>query len=494
MLRSHSLRTAAAAVLSLLAVVPVLAAPDLALVLNGNDNTLSSAGLPAGPSNLNVAVFPSYPGNGHLSGSRYYAAISGGDMVVVFDAETLSPLDTLHTGPNTNPYAVAADPGGVVYVTCLLTNEVVRFNMSGVETGRIAVGRSPQGILLVDDLLYIANTGYDFDNFAYDPGTVTVLNTLAWSVDTTVATGLNPQWLAQAGDEVHVICTGDYFSVFGQVDIIETAGHTVDAVLPLGGSPGFLAIDGNTGYTTDYFGGIYRYRVSDRTVLNDSSNAVSFGGNGYSHCAPDGSGTLYITLYGDDVIAALNTATLTVGATFAAGDGPGSIVLREAAPVPVSLLSFTFSETERGVRLEWTLADAYEVTALNLDIFSGGTKRTVSLDPAANAFTDTETPGGVVRYRLRAATRSGQWVTLGEQRIEVSFAALQVLNNPAQSRILFRVPSGRGLIPVELFDVHGRRVLQARSSGSLDARGLPDGVYFLRSPGFQPARIVLIQP
>ena len=70
------------------------AASDLAIVLNGNDNSLSTAGLPGGSSTLGVASFAGFPGEGIASGGRYYACVSGADRVVVFDLTTLAPLDT----------------------------------------------------------------------------------------------------------------------------------------------------------------------------------------------------------------------------------------------------------------------------------------------------------------------------------------------------------------------------------------------------------------
>ena len=57
--------------------------------------------------------------------------------------------------------------------------------------------------------------------------------------------------LAQNG-EVHVVCTGNYFSEFGRVFVIDPVAVAVVDSLDIGGSPGFIAINGaGTAYLSD---------------------------------------------------------------------------------------------------------------------------------------------------------------------------------------------------------------------------------------------------
>ena len=138
-------------------IAPASAAPRAA-VLNGNDNTLSLVDLATGQSTLNAFTFPGFPGNAVVRSGKLYVAVSGADLLMVLDATTLDPLDTLRTGVGTNPYAVAVNDAGDVYASLFLTNQVVKFDAGGAEVGRVAVGRAPEGLLLVDERLYVAET------------------------------------------------------------------------------------------------------------------------------------------------------------------------------------------------------------------------------------------------------------------------------------------------------------------------------------------------
>jgi len=466
----------------------VTAAPDLAIVLNGSDNTLSTTELPVGSTSLGVAGFAGFPGEGVIAGDRYYAVVSGADRVVVFDLATLAPLDTLHTGAGTNPWGVVVDGAGNVFVSLLVADEVVRFNAAGVETHRTPVGRSPQGLLLHLGDLYVASTGFRFTDYGYDPGKVFRIDPGTLALTDSVVVGTNPQWLDAEGGNVHAMCTGDYFSVFGEVHVVDCVNMTVGAVVTLGGSPGFVLLDGDYGYTTDYSGGIYRYRLSDLAVLNDSVTPIQFGGTGYSRMAADGAGYLYVTLYGDDLIARLETTGYTVDATYATGDGPGSISLRTEAPVPVRLLSFTAEAAEGQVSLHWETADDHDVAAWWVERSVGTANETwetlARLAPNARSFRDTTAPNGTVRYRLAALERDGARVNLAERLVEPGAPALAVkpMANPARGALRFAVSGQTAGAVVRMMDARGRlvRSMDAVTDGEFDLTGIPAGIYFLR--------------
>jgi hypothetical protein len=135
---------------------------------------------------------------------------------------------------------------------------------------------------------YTTNSGYDAATFGYVTGSVSVIDT---STDTLVdvdgdpgngsdtpifTTGLNPQDLAVDGEgEIHVVCTGDYWSVFGIVDVIDPASWSVTASIPLGGTPanisiakGFALVGAGDADSCDLF----IYKTDTNVVWADGSN------------------------------------------------------------------------------------------------------------------------------------------------------------------------------------------------------------------------------
>jgi len=484
---------------------PLARAADLALVLNGNDNTLSTVELPAGVGHAGVATFPAYPGHGCLESGRYYAAVSGADRVVVFDAAGLAPLDTLFTGPGTSPFAVAGDGSGNVFVSLLTTNEVVRYDAGGNETARVTVGRSPEGLLVHLGKLFVADTGFNFSDYSYDPGQVSVLDPATLAPLGTIPVGMNPQWPAAAGSEVHVVCTGNYFSVFGEIHAADAATLApVDTVL-VGGSPGFLTVGGGRGYVTDYFGGIYVYDAGGHTVIHDAASPWAFGGSGYSGSAWDGEGHLYVALYDDDLVAKLRVSDEALVDVYPTGDGPGSVVLRGEQAVSVRAVAFEAAAGDGAVRLRWTVSDGDAVAVFLVDRRDAGATTWVRLGSVpANAATFEDhdpAPGGAV-YRLAASLRDGSEEILAERRVAGGPArfAVRVLANPARDRLQLRaVGAAAGPLAVRLVDVSGRTARRLTMEGpemNVPLGEVPAGIYFVtvEQPGHRAtARVTVVR-
>ena len=306
------------------------ASPEV-LVLSGLDNGLSVIDPERNRIETGAVSLPGFPSQAVVDKQHLYVVASGADQVLVYNKETLALSHVLEPGAGTNPYAVAVDSRGNVYVSLFLAGQVVRFDAKGRETGRAVVGRSPEGLCIVGPRLYVANSGFRFSDFGYDPGTVSVLDLRTLDTVAEVPVGLNPQWMSVDGNEIHVICTGNYFSVFGEVHIFEARTLLPRGMVELGGSPGFLALDKNTAYASDYFGGLTSYRISDRQVLHDAGNPILIGGAGYSGLTLDGKGNLYVAMFEDDVVARLDTADNSVTGIYPAGDGPVVLTLRHVS-------------------------------------------------------------------------------------------------------------------------------------------------------------------
>jgi sugar lactone lactonase YvrE len=310
-----------------LATASALAGDDL-LVLNGVDNTLSSVDLTKGETSLGLASFPGFPNHAIVTKDRLYVVSSGSNQVFLFNKQTLAPLDTLFTGAGTNPFAVAVDTKDNVYVSLLLTNQVVSFDAFGNETARVAVGRSPEGILIVGGRLFVANSGFRFSDYGYDTGSVSVLKLESLVSIGTIAVGTNPQWMAADGTHVHVVCTGNYFSVFGEVHVFDAKTLLSLTTISVGGSPGYIALGDGQGFLSDYFSGVFSYDLASGSVIHGSGNPLSLGTIGYSGLTLDGKGNLFIALFEDDTVAKIRLSDESLAATFTTGDGPTTLVLR----------------------------------------------------------------------------------------------------------------------------------------------------------------------
>ena len=326
---SHAFRVVVFSVLGLasLGTSSALGADDL-LVLNGVDNTLSSIDLLKGETSLSEASFTGFPNHAVVAKDRLYVVVSGSNQVILFNKQTLAPLDTLFTGAGTNPFAVAVDEKDNVYVSLLLANQVVCFDAFGNEIARVDVGRSPEGILIVGARLFVANTGFRFSDYGYDPGTVSVMKLETLIPVGTIAVGTNPQWLAANGTQVHVVCTGNYFSAFGEVHVLNAKTLLPLTTISIGGSPGYIALGSGQGFLSDYFSGVFTYDLASGSVLHGPSNPINLGTIGYSGLTLDGKGNLFVALFEDDSVARIRLSDESPTGVFTTGNGPTNLVLR----------------------------------------------------------------------------------------------------------------------------------------------------------------------
>jgi len=262
-------------ILSLLALAVLLSGcPDArqAIVVNGSSDNASAVDLSTGvvTSDLGGLVLGPVPNRIEVIGTTGYLVNSGdftgaNSSLQVIDLTTNTIMNTIPIPDGENPWDLAVVSPNKVYVTALYGNNVTIIDptVQGApgllgtipmpSFGGIPAG--PASIIVLGGYAYTANSGYDAATFGYVTGSVSVIDT---STDTLVdvdgdpgngsdtpifTTGLNPQDLAVDGEgEIHVVCTGDYSSVFGVVDVIDPASWTVTASIPLGGTPGNISI------------------------------------------------------------------------------------------------------------------------------------------------------------------------------------------------------------------------------------------------------------
>jgi YVTN family beta-propeller protein len=313
-------------------------AGTFAYIVGSNDARIARVDLDTGTVTPSVAVAGSFPNRIEVGPGGRLAAVanSGSDDVTLVQLRTGTVLGTVALPPGTNPWAVEI-VGRRVFVTGLLTDRVVEIDAAtGTVVRSVPVGRAPEGMAVSAGKLYVANTGFDFQTFSYDPGSVTVLDLEGLAPVAVVPVSLNPQDCVRGPDgSVHVICTGDFFQVTGAVDVLDPEQDVVVGSLPVaGGFPGGGAIgrDGAAylNVTTPSFGSeVWSYDARTLAFLHDGDDPLlpSFDFFGALALAPDG--RLLVPDFSADLLLVEDPAAPGAPRAYLVGDGPIGIAVVE---------------------------------------------------------------------------------------------------------------------------------------------------------------------
>ena len=225
-----------------------MAAAPAAYVVNSNGETLSKIDLGSGTVTQNIVTLgsdiQSAPNQIIVQDTLALVVVSLTNEIQLINLTTETTEAFISTGPSSNPYWMEVYDSRYLYVSLLLGDAVLKIDyVNRLVVDTIPVGTSPAGLAICDHKLFVANSGFDFGTFQYDPGTVSVIDLTTDQVVATIPVGLNPQTvLVDREHRVHVISTGNYFSIFGTAQVIDPgAGAVVDSVV-LGGSPGQATI------------------------------------------------------------------------------------------------------------------------------------------------------------------------------------------------------------------------------------------------------------
>ncbi|HHE38636.1 MAG TPA: T9SS type A sorting domain-containing protein [Candidatus Cloacimonetes bacterium] len=250
-----------------------------AFVVNSNSQTLSKIDLETGYVNNAFSVIGLYANRVILSEDFIYVVNSGDNSVQKIDLNSGETLANIPVENSSNPYDMIIH-NGFAFVTGLFTSKVYKIDLSTDQVvDDIMVGNSPEGMVVYDGKLYVANTNYIYPS--YNPGTVSVIDLNTFEVIETIDVEINPQAFTVADDIIHLVCTGDYFSIFGKVCIIDPLSNSVMETIEIGGSPANItfAQNGNV-YLGDGMGiGVYSYNAETYEIIHSSQNPFSSGGS-----------------------------------------------------------------------------------------------------------------------------------------------------------------------------------------------------------------------
>jgi hypothetical protein len=140
-------------------------------------------------------------------GAKLYCVVNVSETIEIMDAATCESVKQL-SFPGKQPRKIAFHQG-FAYVCCF-SGDVLKIDTATMTVADVKqAGRSPESLCVVNNKLYVANSGgMDFPN--YDK-TITVFNLPAFSVATTIEVGLNPTILQSDGiGALYVISRGNY--------------------------------------------------------------------------------------------------------------------------------------------------------------------------------------------------------------------------------------------------------------------------------------------
>ncbi len=306
-----------------------------AFVVNNLAETLSRINLETHEVFNDVTNLGLVPNQIVIYGDIGYVVNSESNNIQIIDLESDSILRTIALGDSNNPWNIAFLNDSIAYVTNFESNTVFCINVSvGEVTDTIYVGLSPAGICIIDNKIYVTNTAFNSITYEYGQGTVYVIDATSNSVIDSIFVATNPQSLALDSDgELNIVCTGDYFSEWGKICIIDTiTPFVVDTTIDIGGSPGSIAIAPNgksylgAGGWVDS-GYIYIFDTYTNEILRGFDNPILVG-KGVVGVTCDSANNIYSCNFSDNSISVIDSNDMVIY-TYNVSNGPQSIVLYE---------------------------------------------------------------------------------------------------------------------------------------------------------------------
>ena len=285
---------------------------DVLLVLRqqGSEGYVGLILLESGALNSTAVTVGNTPTDILYHNGLIYVINSRSNNMHVFELSeqnSLTPLDTIALGMNKRPYTAVIADNGYMYVSNLSDGTVSLVNLNRGETQLfIQVGQKPMDLVTVGDKIYVCNA---------DDNTVSVISTLTNLVVETISVGTNPQNMAvDALGRIHVICSGNYGDIQGEVQVIDPATNQKVLFVNLLGQPEDIVItpDG-FGYVIsaqdkDNMGQLFRYNVSNGQILNSvSRNDAIYVNSGANRLAVGANSAVFVSCYTASVIERIVT-------------------------------------------------------------------------------------------------------------------------------------------------------------------------------------------
>ena len=267
--------------------------PRTMYVLNGSAETVSKMNMESNTIVQNILNTGQLPNQIAVYDQMIYVVNSGTDDITIIDPENDQQVfNTIALDPGNNPWAIGFPGTNKAYVTNFLDHSVSVVNLeTGAVQKRIEVGIGPEGILVHENHAFVANTGFTGYGQPYAQASVSIIDSRTDSVTHTLPVPANAQDLAvDPLGRIHVVCTGDFGSIPGQVVIIDLdTGLSMDTpavvdTLSIGGTPSDIVITPNgKGYCMAWGDGVngflYSYDAFADTVMRGAGDPIRIGPN-----------------------------------------------------------------------------------------------------------------------------------------------------------------------------------------------------------------------
>jgi len=185
-------------------------------------------------------------------GSKVYIAVYKSSLIEILDATTGVSKKTM---PMLNASSQPASPrslaayNGKVYIT-LFDGHVAQLDTTSLLIEKtISVGSNPDGIVVANNKIYVANTG---GLAVKKDSTISVIDPVSFTVTKNIKVVINPSVIkADAYGDLYVISLGNYSTVPFTLQRIQAATNEQVTVIP-GLKPYNLTIDGDIAYMYSY--------------------------------------------------------------------------------------------------------------------------------------------------------------------------------------------------------------------------------------------------
>lgn len=355
-------------------------ADRFAYVVNNLGRTLSKINLTTNQVVNDIEALGEAPNQVVIQGDHAYVVNSLDHTIQIIDLTTENKTGYIIIGEPRNPFHMAFVDSQYAYVTNLMTNSISKVDViSKTVVGEYGVGLAPEGLMVVGDKLYVCCTGFQFyayrgmigrdwifdvthqkndvRAYSYITGKVYIFDLVSEMVTDSISVGMNSQYLdLDPGGELNVMCTGDYWSVFGQIYRLDPNTDTVIDSIATGGSPGMISIGADgVGYLAaggwdPNPGEVYTFDSYADTMIRGSDDPVTTDGGVISVTALHPSQVLACSFDGDNVNR-LNRSGTPLN-QYLVGDGPLSAALytppreipllgRESIMALIALLTLT---------------------------------------------------------------------------------------------------------------------------------------------------------
>lgn len=196
-------------------------------------------------------------------GGKLYIAVTGSNCIMVVNKNTGEKTRQiiLNTGDNPQPRQLAFY-GNSLYVACF-DGTVCKINPDNgrIECHASTQGRNPDGIAIVNDKVYVSNSGgLDYPN--YD-NTISVLNSSDLGFVKKIDVGSNPGILRAYNDRIIALVRGNYADIPCQILKINTNNDQIEDRVNVSLSSYDISGDKIIYCNTDYSSGTNVYKTLD---------------------------------------------------------------------------------------------------------------------------------------------------------------------------------------------------------------------------------------